>query len=44
MINKIGVEDNAGKINSKFAHQHNERTQNPSFKGLGAIEIGRAHV
>ena len=39
MINKIGVEDNAGKINSKFAHQHNERTQNPSFKGLGAIAL-----
>lgn len=39
MINKIGVEDNAGKINSKIAHQHKEGTQNPNFKGLGAIAL-----
>ena len=39
MINKIGVEDNTGKINSKISHQHKEGTKNPNFKGLGSIAL-----
>ena len=39
MINKIGVEDKTGKVNSKIARQQKEGTQNPNFKGLGAIAL-----
>ena len=39
MINKIGVEENTGKTNSKLTRQRKEGTQNPNFKGLGAIAL-----
>lgn len=40
MINKIGVEDSTGKVNSKSSRQQKEGVQsNPNFKGLGAIAL-----
>jgi len=39
MINKIGVEDNTGKVNSILARQQKEGKNIPSFKGLGAIAL-----
>lgn len=40
MINKIGVENNTGKVNSKLAQQQKTgSSQNPSFKGLGALAL-----
>lgn len=40
MINKIGVENNTGSVNSKITRQQKEGVQqNPNFKGLGAIAL-----
>ena len=40
MINKIGVENSTGKVNSNIARQQKEGiNQSPSFKGLGAIAL-----
>ena len=40
MINKIGVENSTGSVNSKITRQQKEGSkQIPSFKGLGAIAL-----
>ena len=40
MINKIGVENNTGNVNSNLTRQQKEGIkQNPNFKGLGALAL-----
>ena len=40
MIQKIGVENSSGNVNSSHARQQKEGiNNNPSFKGLGAIAL-----
>lgn len=39
MINKIGVEEKTGKINSNLSHQKQNGVQNPNFKGVGTLAI-----